>query len=226
MTSAHTFTRQVGLWSAILTAILAALSFSIAIFATPLNTYPHPYTPPFIFIDFAWLIPAFLLLPAFVALTAAVHSSAPAERQVFGRIALSFAIISAVVLMADFFVQWTVVLPSTLAGETGGLGLFTQYNPHGLFVALEALGYVAMSAAFLFLAPLFSGDRLRTAVRWLFVAGFVLATGALVGTSLAGADIVVFEVIVITIDWAVLIVAGILIARVFLREDRQPSPAA
>lgn len=128
--------------------------------------------------------------------------------------------------MADFFVQWTVVLPSTLAGETDGLALFTQYNPHGFFVALEALGYVAMSAAFLFLAPLFSGDRLRTAIRWLFVAGFALALGAFVGTSLAGYEIVVFEVIVITIDWAVLIGAGILIALLFRREAPLPATAA
>lgn len=94
------------------------------------------------------------------------------------------------------------------------------------FVALEALGYLTMSAAFLFLATLFSGDRLQMAVRWLFVAGLVLALGAFVGTSLAGYGIVLFEVIVIAIDWTVPIVAGILLGILFRRGERSAADTA
>jgi hypothetical protein len=31
--------------------------------------------------------------------------------------------------------------PSLLKGETEGLTLFLQYNPDGIFIALEDLGY-------------------------------------------------------------------------------------
>jgi len=212
---------RVGFWAAVLTAGLAALSFSIAIFATPLNRYPYPYVPAFISIDYAWLIPAFILMPAFVVVTASVHAYAPKEKKIYSRIGLSFAIVSAVLLMADFFVQWAVILPSTLSGETAGLSLFTQYNPHGLFVAIEALGYLMMSTAFLFLAPVFATGRLQQSLRWLFVASFVLAVGALIVLSLAGFEIVLFEVVAITIDWTVLIVAGVLLGLLFGRSSGQ-----
>ena len=208
---------QIGFWLAALTAGLTAISFSLAIFGTPSYSFSYPFTPTFILSDFVWLIPAFILVPTFVALTASIHHHALNERKIFSQIALSFAIICAVLLMADFFIQWTVVLPSTLSGETAGLSLFTQYNPHGIFVSLEALGYLMMSAAFLFLAPLFDKGKLQQSIRWLFVASFVLAVGSLVGLSLAGYDIVQFEVIIIIVDWTVLIVSGILLGVLFRR---------
>lgn len=208
---------QMGFWLAALTAGLTVLSFALAIFGTPFYIIPYPYTPNFILSDFVWLIPAIILMPTFVALIATIHQQSPNEKKVFSQIALSFAIICAVLLMVDFFVQWTVVLPSTLSGETAGLSLFTQYNPHGFFVSLESLGYLMMSAAFLFLAPLFGIGRLQQAIRWLFVASFILAVCSFIGIMLAGRDIVLFEVIIICIDWTVLIVTGILLAFLFRR---------
>lgn len=128
--------------------------------------------------------------------------------------------------MTDFFIQWTVVMPNILAGETAGLSLFTQYNPHGRIVALEAPGYLMVRTTFLFLAPLFTGGRLHRSLRWIFVASFVLAVGSFIGVTQAGYDIVLFEVIVITIDWAALIVAGILLGVLFGRSaERVPGQA-
>jgi hypothetical protein len=85
---------------------------------------------------------------------------------------------------------------------TAGLALFTQYNPHGLMVALEGLGYLMMSGALLFAAAVFAGGRLERALRWLFVASFVVAVGSFVGLSLMGYGIVTFEVTIITINCA------------------------
>ena len=47
--------------------------------------------------------------------------------------------------------------PSILLGETEGFALLTQYNPHGVFIALEDLGYFLMGMAFVFLGALFAG---------------------------------------------------------------------
>jgi hypothetical protein len=70
---------------------------------------------------------------------------------------------------------------------------------------------------FLFLSPLFSGGRRQLAVRWLFVGSFILTAGAFVALTLAGYDIVQFEVLAITMNWTVLIAGGALLALLFRR---------
>jgi hypothetical protein len=108
-----------------------------------------------------------------------------------------------------------------LSGETAGLALFTQYNPHGILVALESLAYLIMNGAFLFVAAVFAGGRLERALRWLYVASFVAALGSFVGLSLLGYSIVTFEVAIITINCIVLIVSGSLLSVVFKRAGQQ-----
>jgi len=213
---------RVGFWLAVLTALLTAISFSIAIFGSPSYKFSYPYTPEFIAVDYAWLIPAIILMPTFVALMVFIHYYGPNEKKIFSQIALSFAIVCAVLLMADYFVQWTVVLPSITSKETVGLSLFTQYNPHGFFVGLESLGYLMMNLALLFLAPVFGDGRLQKSLRWLFVASFVLAVGSFIGITAAGYDVVRFEVVIITTDWIVLIVSGILLSVLFKRLAKMP----
>jgi hypothetical protein len=41
-------------------------------------------------------------------------------------------------IAGDYFIQLTVVQPSVLQGKVDGLLLWSQYNPHGIFIALEA----------------------------------------------------------------------------------------
>jgi lipopolysaccharide export LptBFGC system permease protein LptF len=109
-------------------------------------------------------------------------------------------------------------------GETDGLTLLTQYNPYGLFIALESLGYFAMSVAFFFAAAVFYGGRVERASRWLFVISFVLAVAAFVWLGILGHDFVAFEVIVLTINWTVLIASGVLLSVVFRRSERSTRP--
>jgi hypothetical protein len=69
---------------------------------------------------------------------------------------------------------------SLLRGELAGLSLLSQYNPHGVFIALEDIGYLMMSAALLFAAGVFTRRRrLERAVRRLFIIGGGLGVGAL-----------------------------------------------
>ena len=70
--------------------------------------------------------------------------------------------------------------------ETAGIALLTQYNPHGIFIALEEAGYLLMSISFLCVAVVFPAQTRRlTAIRWLFVLGFVVPLAALVLVGLA-----------------------------------------
>ena len=182
--------------------------------------YPYLDVAGFIPGDYLWLVPGSLLVPIFVVLMACIHAHAVGSRKIYGRIGLSFALMYAVIIAVDYFVQFAVVVPSLQAGETDGLILLTQYNPHGLFIGLESLGYLAMSVAFLFAAPVFGGGRVERAIRALFVLDFVLAVAALIWLGLLGHDFVAFEVMVLTINWTVLIAAGALLSVVFGRLNR------
>jgi len=73
-----------------------------------------------------------------------------------------------------------------------------------------------MSVALLFAAAVFAGGRLERTIRWLFVTSFVLAVGSLAGKDLGWT----FEVTVLTINWIVLIVSGVLLSVMFKRAGR------
>ncbi|MGZ4944660.1 MAG: hypothetical protein ACXVIG_08295, partial [Halobacteriota archaeon] len=191
-------------------------------FAPAADIIPYPYTNVAAFIpgDYLWLYPGILLAPVFIVLMACIHSYARSDRKVFSQIALSFAVIYATIILIDYFIQFTIVIPSVLTGETAGLSLFTQYNPHGFFIAFETLGYSMMSVAFLFTAAVFTGGKLERSLRWIFIAGFVVAVLLFVALSLLQYDLVAFEVTILTINWVVLIVSGVLLSIVFRRSAR------
>jgi hypothetical protein len=220
---------RIGLWAAILTVLVTA-TFAVVGVATPARSgpfcatwgcIPAPYTDVAQFIpgDYFWLIPGLLLVPIFVVLMASIHALAAEPTRIFSRTGLAFAAVYAVVIAVDYFAQFAVVIPSLESGETGSLSLLTQYNPHGLFIAGEALGYLAMSLALLFAAPVFAGGRIERTIRWLFVAGFVLAFMAFVGLWVVGHDLVAFEVSALSIKWIVLITSGVLLGVVFRRGE-------
>ena len=184
-------TTQFGFWTAIGTAVLTLITFGLAITAIPNSgrncqadcaTYPFDgglvasQFPG----DYLWMVPAMLLMPLFVALVATIHQLAPVDRKVFSLIGLCLAVVAASVLLIDYFVQFTVMQPSLEKGGLEGWALLTMYNPNGVFLALEELGLVLMSVAFVAIAPAFTG---RTAVervlRLVLVIGFVATIGAL-----------------------------------------------
>lgn len=217
--------RRLGFWSALLTALFAAAHFAAGIltpprsgpFAPPADVVPYPYTNAAAFIpgDYLWLLPGILLALIFVALIASIHQYASADKKVFGLIALCFALIYATVMIVNYLIQWMVVVPSLLSGETEGLGLFTQYNPHGVFIALEGIGYLMMSAALVSAAAVMWRGRLEGVIRWLFVTDFVLAVFSLGGLAVLRSDIVAFEVTILTVNWIALIVTGVMLAVLF-----------
>jgi hypothetical protein len=217
---------RLGSWAAILTVVVVAV-FAVAGIATPARSGPfcvtacavYPYIDVAQFIpgDYLWLLPGILLAPTFVVLMACIGAYAAEPKKIYSRIGLSFAVVYAAVILVDYFLQLAVVLPSLQAGETDGLALFTQYDPHGLFIALESLGYLVMTVAILFAAPVFAGGRAERAIRGLFVLGFVLAVAAFVGLAVLGHDLVAFEVTVLMITWIVLFASGTLLCGIFRR---------
>lgn len=206
---------------ALATAMVTAVTFGLALTALP-DKVPYPFTSKQIADqwpgDYYWLFPAMILMLLFVALVAAVHEHTPPEHKVYSLLALAVAAIAAAVLLINYYIQATVMQPSLEKGQLDGWAIFSQYNPNGIFIALEELGYLLMSLVFLCLVPaLGNATRVEKSLRWLFLLSFAAVLLALaVVSSFMGKDRGdVFEIAVISIVWLTLIVAGLLLARLF-----------
>ncbi len=221
---------QVGFYSSLTVAVLTLVTFGFAIVAVPISganclegciDYPYLDTVAQFPKDYRWMPLAGLLMLAYVIWTVAIHSTALPHKKIYGQIGLVFASMAALTLVADYFVQFSVVPISLMSGETEGITLLTQYNAHGIFIALEELGYLLMSFSFLFLVPVFLGkDRLASVAGWIFLAGFVLGLVSLVAFSaFYGLDRQDrFEVVIISVDWLVLLINGGLLGAWFSRQ--------
>ena len=223
---------RLGFWAAILLAVSAAAAFALGM-TTPPRSGPfcagpcilYPYTDVVQFVprDYLWMLPGTLLLPLFLVLAGCIHASVDVSRRVLSLIGLCLASIAAGIITLDYFTQFQVVAPSLLKGETGGLALFTQYNPHGFFIVLEDLGYLTLCAAFFFLGAAFgSANRLERAIRWTFLsAGLLDLTSFIVISWYFGFNLEYrFEVTVITIVWTAFAALGALLSIYFRRVSR------
>jgi hypothetical protein len=208
--------RRFGIIIAAVTAALTLVTFAISVSTLPLSgpfcaedcfSYPYRDIAARFPRDYYWMLPAGVLGLLAVALTIAIAEFATEQRRMWGRMAVVLAAMGAVVLLIAYFVQLAVIQPSLLAGEADGIALLTQFNPHGVFIALEELGYLllagAMSAAAIVPQGASWGARL---VRWAFGAAAPLAVAAFVSFSVAYGihREYLFEVAVISIFWLLL----------------------
>ena len=164
------------------------------------------------------MFPAIILSFSYMVMMISVHKAVRPEKRVFSLAGLAFAVISTLILSVDYFVQVSFIQPSLLAGETEGIAMLSQFNPHGLFIILEEMGFITMNISFIFLAPALNGStRLERSLRLTFIIGFILMI-------LSFAAVVLinginreyrFEVIIISITWIELIIASILFSRYF-----------
>jgi len=224
---------QVGYYSAILTAVITIVTFGFALIAIPISgancpggciEYPYLDTVAQFPRDYLWMPLAMMLITVYVVLMVSIHAYANKEKKIFSQIGLCFATIVAGILLSNYFIQFSVIPVSLMNAETDGVAILTQYNAHGIFIALEDLGYLIMSLSFVFMIPVFGNKgRLETVVRWVFTLGFVLAVVALVVISINhGLDRQDrFEVVVLSVDWLVLIVNGFLLSRVFRKQLKE-----
>jgi uncharacterized membrane protein len=215
---------------AIATALTTAISFAVAIMTPPKAGpfcvadcigYPYSDFAAFVPRDFLWMYPALLVAPLLVLMLSGIHERAAGEGRRFALLAMLFSLGAAVTLTADYLIQLRVTQPAVLKAELAGLALLSQYNPRGVFIALEEAGYLLMGIAFAFAAPALPAGRGSRPLRWIFGGGAVLLFVLFVGMSVAyGFDIEYrFEVVAISIDWIVLILAGAMLARNYAIEQ-------
>jgi hypothetical protein len=231
-TTARESAMKLGYIISLVMTLLAIITFGIAICTPPVSGpfcqtscigYPYNDIVSRFPRDYYWMYPANILVVMFFILTVCIHHFVPDNKKIFSHIALSFSIISALTLIIDYYIQISVMQPSLIRGETDGIAMLTQYNPHGIFIALEEIGYIMMNITFVCLVPVFTGNtRLERAIKTIFIIGFILMIIAFILISLKyGINReYFFEVAIITIDYIILIVSGILLSRLFKQELR------
>lgn len=219
--------QKFGFYIAISTAAVTLVTFVIAILTPPLSgpfctegCYQYPYHDIISRFprDYYWMFPAMVLMLLYTALMACIYQHAGTDKKIYGLLGTAFSIISALILLTNYFIQVTVIQPSLLKGETEGIALLSQYNPHGIFIALEELGYLMMSFSFLCIAPVFTNkNRLENSIRWTLLLSFSVAILSFIivifryGLNRE----YIFEVVIISINFITLIVAGIMLAQWF-----------
>lgn len=92
-----------------------------------------------------------IVVPFLLEILAVHHTSAQAKRY-WTHAALLFSVVYAVFVTANYVVQLTTVIPARMRGAADAIGLLNQ-TPHSLFWDYDAIGYIAMGFACLFLLP-------------------------------------------------------------------------
>lgn len=223
---------RLGFWFSILMAAVTFTALALAVTTLPMSgpfcqsgcvSYPYEDVAAFVPHDYIWMYAAIFMAPIFVMLMACIHNYAPDDKRIFSQAGLAFALIYAALMSMNYIIQIEVMQPSILKGEMDGLVLFSQYNPHGIFIALEDLGYLMMSLAFFCSAWVFTrSDKLGRALRNLLTISPLLAFAAYIALSLIfGKNIEYrFEVLIITLNWLTAIGMGILLSVYFKRAAR------
>jgi hypothetical protein len=175
-----------GFWSAILASVLTILFIVLAVgttLASPPKAWSgiQTYAEHFNLLEMASFIPAFLLAPTVVVLMACIHYGTPETKKVFSLIGLAFTSVYAAIIPTNYYLQIFVVRLNLESGTLDGLALLAQPNFHSVFFALETLGYAFLCLATLFVSQVFSGGKLESWIRGLFiVSGAVGICGVLV----------------------------------------------
>lgn len=223
---------KTGFYASVLLAFLTLVTFDVAMTAVPKSgpfctgdciAYPYHDSLRFFPGDYYWMVLSMGQLCVWLVWTVALFYASPEEKRIFSLSGLLFAVMASVILLADYFLQVAVVPVSLMKGETDGIAMLTQYNDHGIFIALEELGYILMSISLFCMGLAFSrSGTLERSLRRLLLAPFLLTLVALAAVIVRfGIDRSYrFEVPAITFNWLVLIIAGIMTAINFHRQGR------
>jgi hypothetical protein len=209
-----------GTWLSVLVATVTLITFGFAMIAVPpcgpfcpgdciyypyldsLGQYPK---------DYIWIYVALIQLVVYLLFLSFMHQSATSHRKAYSLPGLLFGTIAAAILLMTYHVQAAVVPISLMKEEHDGIALLTMYNEHGIFIAREEIAYLLMALSMFLYSWVFSGKKkLETYLRWLFRIPLIVSlAGFVIITLIHGLDRSYrFEIVTISANWLVLIVAG------------------
>ncbi len=195
---------RLGFWSSLLAAAMftAFIVCFVAVFLNP---------PLFVWTNFADYVASaknnqqlfksiaqltmLLFAPLYVVLINSLHELAPAEKKTTTRLGLAFGLLFAALAGGFYFVQLSAVRVSVVHDHLGGLEQIVQANPYSALSALNMLGWTLfLGLSSLFIAPAFSGGRLASLIRWLFVINGVMCLLGGIGYALEITPLVFFTI--------------------------------
>lgn len=223
---------KTGYYSSIFLSLATIITFGFAMTAIPPSgpychsncmEYPFAGTLSYYPRDYFWMYSSIFQLIGFLILMISIHFHTLNEKKIFSFIGLALSMITVTILLSDYFVQFAVVPISFMKNEIEGISLISQYNGHGIFIALEELGYLLMSLSMLFIAFAFPRQtRLEKTIRLIFILAFIgTLSSFLFYTLIFGIDRSYrFEVATITVNFLALIINGILLAVFFIKQKK------
>jgi hypothetical protein len=186
MNKNNLLTNKAGYWSALIVTI-AGIGYFLLLAGMSLSggfTFPPAED-----IQLIAGVYSLVVCPVFIVVMACLHMTTPPEKQIFSLCSLAFTILFVISVSINRFTQLGVVRLGSAAGLTGGIEWFLPYGDYSVMLGLEMMGWgwflgLAMLAA----APLFSGGKLASWLRWLMVSygvmGLICAVAFLVASPL------------------------------------------
>lgn len=223
---------KAGKYASLTVAFLTIITFIFAMIAIPISGANAPvdteFSYPFLNTlkqfpgDFIWQYFAMIQIISFLIFINIIKINLPSNKQLYANISSHFALLSSGVLLINYYCQVMVIPSSLAANNTEGIGLIIQYNPYGLFIAMEELGYILMSMSLFSIAPIFSKKSNGFTVKLTIIIASILAFISFVSiTAIYGVNkLDRFEVAIMTITWFSLIIVGILVNRLFNKEEK------
>lgn len=98
----------------------------------------------------------------------ALHHVTPDGKKFWSHAALIFTVIYAIFVTANYVVQLATVIPMTLNGTSDQIEILKQ-TPHSMFWDFDAIGYICMGFASLFVLPIFKKEGFDKWVRIVFL---------------------------------------------------------
>ena len=185
---------RIGFWSSIfmLIAMLAyaiGLGIFIAVHPIPIWTDLQTFLKS---IDNNWIILnsicqfiGFLCAPISILLLNSIHDYAENSKKILTRIGICFTIVFTVLSSIAYFTQFTLVRQNIIKDTVDNLELFINFNPNSFTSALTILGWNLFAAlSFIFIAPVFYGNRLNLFIRILLILIGIFSIIGLIGAIL------------------------------------------
>jgi hypothetical protein len=153
---------NVGFWAGIF-AFAATIAFCVVQILQLYGVLAYPVDERLIYGTSLCIVIPFLLE------ILALHYIIPARKRFWTHTALTFSILYAVFVTANYVVQLATVIPITLEGNLDKVRILQQ-TPHSMFWNFDAIGYIFMGLATLAAVPVFEKQGFQKWVRVSFIA--------------------------------------------------------
>lgn len=202
---------KVGLWSGLI-AFTATIAYCVVQLLQLYGVLTYPTDERLIYGTSLCIVIPFILE------ILALHYITPKEKSFWSHAALTFSILYAVFVSANYVVQLATVIPATLKGSLDEVRILQQ-TPHSLFWDFDALGYIFMGLATLVAIPVFEKRGFQKWVRLSFIAN-ALVTPLI--TVVYFYPVYSYKLLLLGFPWAITApLFMLLLAIMFKRNDRK-----